>query len=192
MAIKNQKTKSDFLTWTQITNLIHKLGRDNRPKFQLLIAISSLLGLRISDVLSLRWSQILEKDYISIIEMKSKKHRKMIINKDLRKIIKECYHKIKPDSDLIFTNRKGSLMSVQYINRELKKMKIDYVLEINNFSTHTFRKSFAREYWRRNNYSDQALIMISEIFSHSSVQVTKRYLGIKDEELQEAYEILTL
>jgi integrase len=192
MSLKNQKTASDFIEWSELVNLIHKLRRDNRPKFQLLVALSSFLGLRISDILSLEWNQILGKDQLIIYEKKTQKQRKLNINRDLQHIIEDCYEMIQPKSNFVFTNRRGKVISIQYLNRELKKIKIEYKLNIRNFSTHSFRKSFGREFWRRHNYSDRALILLSELFSHSSVQITKRYLGIKEEELLEAYQVLTL
>jgi hypothetical protein len=35
-----------------------------------------------------------------------------------------------------------------------------------------------------------ALIKLSELFNHSSPQITRRYLGIRQEELMEVYESL--
>ena len=127
-----------------------------------------------------------------IREKKTGKERILSINGDLQKIISEAYKTIQPESDFVFTNKKGNVMSTQYINRKLKEFKVLYKLNIDNISTHTFRKSFGREYWKRNGYSDKALIILSEIFSHSSIATTKRYLGIKEQELMEAYEVLTL
>ena len=61
MALKNQNTTANYLQWSELVNLIHKLGRDGNPKFQLLIALGAFLGLRISDLLSITWSDILRK-----------------------------------------------------------------------------------------------------------------------------------
>ena len=192
MALKNQNTTANYLSWSELVNLIHKLRRDGYPKFQLLIALGSFLGLRISDILSLKWSDILENNKLVIKEKKTGKERILSINSDLQKIISDAYATIQPQSDFVFTNKRGNVMSTQYINRKLKEFKVNYSLNIDNISTHTFRKSFGREYWKRNGYSDKALIILSELFSHSSVSTTKRYLGIKEQELMEAYEVLTL
>ena len=59
MALKGQKTKSDFLEWEKMKTLVLKLERDGDYKFALLIATGSYVALRCSDLLSLKWSQIL-------------------------------------------------------------------------------------------------------------------------------------
>ena len=40
------------------------------------------------------------------------------------------------------------------------------------------------------NNSDYALTTLSEIFNHSNIAITRRYLGIRDEEIAEAYEMI--
>jgi len=35
-----------------------------------------------------------------------------------------------------------------------------------------------------------ALIKLMQIFMHSSMNITKRYLGLKNEEIKEAYDLL--
>ena len=67
-----------------------------------------------------------------------------------------------------------------------------YDLPIKNFSSHSLRKSFGSEIWNKSHYSEKALILLSEIFDHSNMQITKRYLGINDEEIENAYDLLTL
>jgi len=192
MSLKNQNTTSDYLPWNELVSLIHKLGRDGVPKFQLLVALGAFLGLRISDLLTLRWENILGKNKLVIREKKTGKERILSINSDLQKIIIDTHKNIQPQSEFVFTNKRGNVMSTQYINRKLKEFKVIYKLSIENISTHTFRKSFGREYWKRNGYSDKSLIILSEMFSHSSIATTKRYLGIKEQEIMEAYEVLTL
>ena len=192
MALRNQKTRADYLEWDQNVSLIHRLGRDGNYKFQLLIALGSFLGLRISDLLEIKWEDILYKDQLYLKEKKTGKERLLRINNDLKRLIGEAYKSLNPSSPYIFTNRKGSKLSTQYINRKLKDIKQVYNLYVNNFSTHSLRKTFGREYWKRNGYSDKALIFLGELFNHSNVATTKKYLGIKDEELLEAYEVLSL
>ena len=38
--------------------------------------------------------------------------------------------------------------------------------------------------------SEMALIKLMQIFMHSNMNITKRYLGLKDEEIKEAYDLL--
>ena len=42
-----------------------------------------------------------------------------------------------------------------------------------------------------NDNSELALIKLMELFNHSSVAITKRYLGLRQEELLNTYECLS-
>ena len=56
-----------------------------------------------------------------------------------------------------------------------------------NISSHTLRKTFGRRVYNNNNESEKALIYLSEMFNHTSLAVTRLYLGIRQEELNEIY-----
>src|SRR5687768_13162859 len=91
MAIKGQRTTTGFIQWSDLTQLVLKLHRDNEYKFSLLIGTGAFTGLRISDTLNLRWNQLLGKDVIELHEKKTGKYRKIKINADLQALIKSNY-----------------------------------------------------------------------------------------------------
>ena len=92
MALKGQRTTSDFLEWERMQSLVLKLERDQDYKFALLIATGSYIGLRISDLLQLRWGQVLNQDYFTITEKKTKKTRKITLNPELQEILSRLAH----------------------------------------------------------------------------------------------------
>ncbi len=147
MSKKYSSTTADYLNWEQMTNLLRKLYSDKNYKICLLIAVGSFWGLRISDILALRWSDILEKDSLEIIEKKTKKKRLITINTQLKQLINDCYLMIKPigAQSHIFTSQKGGVYSIQRINVILKEIKVKYKLDIQHFSTHSFRKTMGRQ-----------------------------------------------
>jgi hypothetical protein len=49
------------------------------------------------------------------------------------------------------------------------------------------RKTFGRRVYFNNNESDNALIYLMELYNHSSLMMTKKYLGIIQEELNNIY-----
>ncbi|MEC3906143.1 tyrosine-type recombinase/integrase [Tamlana sp. 2201CG12-4] len=188
MALKGQKTKSDFLEWDKMKTLVLKLERDRDYKFSMLISCGCYLGMRISDLLQLRWSDLLNKEFCELTEKKTKKHRKITINPELKEIVERIAKELNPNIDnYIFVNRFGKQpISVQYVNTKLKKIFEHYQIK-GQYSSHFMRKSLGRQVWTKNNYSEQALILLSQLFNHSSIQTTKIYLGIRDEEISNLY-----
>ncbi|NDW09994.1 tyrosine-type recombinase/integrase [Dysgonomonas sp. 520] len=194
MSLKYQNTTADYLEWDSNILLISKLYQDQNYKFSLLIALGSFFGIRISDLLNLKWNDILNSDTLTIIEKKTKKQRTIKINDQLKKHIQSCYKEIKPESinNFIFISQKGSVYSVQRINVVFKEIKVKYNLKIKNFSTHSMRKTFGRQvYNNAGNNAELALVKLSELFNHSDVRTTRKYLGLRTEELMEAYDLLS-
>ena len=194
MSLKYSNTTADFLLWDEAMNLTRKLAKDGNYKMSLLIALGCFTGLRISDILSLRWNQILDTDEFTIIEHKTKKKRTIRVNLQLKKHIRDCYEHIQPVgiNTPILISQKGTVFSIQRINGVLKEIKKKYRLQIGNFSCHSLRKTFGRQVYNMNNDSSElALVKLMELFNHSSVSITKRYLGLRQEELLNTYDCLS-
>ena len=182
MSLKYSTTTADYLIWSDAMNLIRKLANDNNHVISLLVAIGCFTGLRISDILSLRWFEILDKDEICITEKKTGKQRMIRFNPQLKLHINECYIHMKPIGckSPVFISRKGTVL------------KIKYHLRIGNISCHTLRKTFGRQVYMMNgDNSELALVKLMELFNHSSVSITKRYLGLRQEELLNTYDSLS-
>ena len=158
----------------------------------LLIALGCFWGLRISDLTALKWEQILNVDEITIIEKKTNKKRLISVNPQLKQHILDCHQKINPIGfQYVFVSQKKSVYTTQRINVMLKEIKATYKLTIRNFSSHSLRKTFGRQVFNRSGEnSEMALIKLMQIFMHSNMNITKRYLGLKDEEIKEAYDLL--
>ncbi len=151
-------------------------------------------GLRISDILSLRWKQILGAEEFTVIEKKTSKVRNIRLNPQLQQHIKECYEHINPVgiNAPILISQKGTIFTVQRINIILKEVKKKYRLKIKNFSCHSLRKTFGRQVYNMNSdNAELALVKLMELFNHSSVAITKRYLGLRQEEILQTYDCLS-
>ena len=188
MSLKNSNTKSDYLEWNEGINLIPKLERDSNDQFAIIIAGGMFLGLRISDLKTLRWCDIINQDSIALNEKKTGKRRILKINSQVADIAKRIYSKQPLTERMI--NEPICKVSTQYINRIMKEIKIQYRLKIDHFSTHSLRKTFGRRIWEQDNHSEKALILLSEIFNHSGTNITRKYLGIRQEEIANVYELL--
>ena len=194
MGLKYSNTTADYLVWSDAMNLIRKLAKDENYKISLLVALGCFTGLRISDILTLRWNQILGVDEFTIIEKKTGKQRTLRLNPQLQKHIQECYEHIKPIGVKapILVSQKGTTFTIQTINRKLKDIKKQYKVKIKNFSCHSLRKTFGRQVYNMNSdNSELALVKLMELFNHSSVAITKRYFGLRQEEILETYDVLS-
>jgi integrase len=198
MSRKYSHQTSDVLFWTDAINLINRLERDENWKMVLFFSISISFGTRVSDTLSFKWNQLLTEDLIPkeelvILEMKTKKTRKIKINPQLGRRIVECYNHIKPSklSDNILISNKKTVYSIQRLNVILKELKVKYKVDISNFSCHSLRKCFAREIYEQGERSEYMLLKLSIILNHSSISLTRIYIGIQDVEIANAYELLS-
>lgn len=194
MSLKYSQTTSDFLQWDEAMKLIRLLYKDANYKMSLLISLGCFWGLRISDILSLKWNDILNLDEFSIIEHKTGKQRTIRINSQLKRHIADCYKQINPIgiNAPVLVSQKGTVYTIQRINIILKEIKAKYKLSIKNFSCHSLRKTFGRQVYNQNaDNAELALVKLMELFNHSNVAITKRYLGLRQEELLHTYDCLT-
>ena len=194
MSQKYSTTTADFLVWSDAMNLIRKLAKDDNYKMSLLVALGCFTGLRISDILALRWNQILSVSEFTIIEKKTSKKRTLRLNPQLQKHIQECYEHIQPIGVKapILVSQKGTIFTIQRINVILKEIKKKYRLKVKNFSCHSLRKTFGRQVYNMNSENAElALVKLMELFNHSSVSITKRYLGLRQEELLQTFDCLS-
>ena len=194
MSLKYSNTTADYLVWSDAMNLIRKLVKDENYKMSLLVALGCFTGLRISDILALRWNQILGVDEFTIIEKKTGKKRTLRLNPQLQKHIQECYEHIQPIGVKapILVSQKGTIFTIQAINRIFKDIKKKYRVKIKNFSCHSLRKTFGRQVYNMNSDSSElALVKLMELFNHSYIAITKRYLGLRQEEILQTYDCLS-
>lgn len=191
MSVLHSHTTADYIEWDTMLNLIRRLYKDNKYRLSLLIGCGCFFGLRVSDLRKLTWSQLLDGDKFVIIEKKTRKRREVRINKSFQEHIKDCYSalSITDKSEYCFLNKYGRIISIQMINRHLKTIKQQYGLKVQNLSSHSFRKTFGRKIVQNaGEQSEMALIKLSEIYNHASPMITRRYLGLRAEELNEIYE----
>lgn len=196
MSLQNQKTTTGAMNWDDFKSLIAKMERDEEYKYCLLITVGVFTGLRISDLLRIRFSQILENDVMTITEQKTKKVRKIKINEDLKTIVTRIKDKMGvTDSDqYIFLNRFGTKpVDKSFVNVKLKELFKKYGIEVEgNISSHMFRKTLGNRVLKLNSYSNEAIVLLMELFGHSSMAITKRYLGIREREVMGVYDSLSL
>lgn len=184
---------SDYIEYDVALNKAVKLLNDKKMctiGFYIVLSINS--GLRISDILKLKHSD-LSGDKIFLKEKKTKKAREISINK----IVKSSYEtllvtlnlkNLNIDNNYIFLSQKGTVYRTQSINVILKSLFNSKKFQI---SSHSLRKAFARKVYENMNESENALVLLSDIFCHSNIAITRRYLGIRRDVISNVYLSLT-
>lgn len=143
------------------------------------LVIEANLGLRISDILALRLADIVHdgnRYRLNIIEQKTGKARTFTVPLQIYQYIKlYCLENNIESNEVIFP------ITTRNVQKALKHV-CDY-LDIAGVSTHSFRKFFATEIYRNNNYN---VVLVQQLLQHSSAAVTQRYIGIQQKELENA------
>ena len=180
---KKKFTTSDFLTPEELKRGMKYFHKNNQPKMALLLEFGSKTLLRYSDLSRIRWSDVVNKEVLVVNEMKTGKRREITIGSSLSESIQKIFNEMKPaDLDEIIFN-----VSIQYVNRILKRLAIELKITRKNISTHSLRKTGARYVWASNGYSSEFLTRLSDLLNHSGENITRRYLGISREEIQNIY-----
>lgn len=154
------------------------ISTGENPSFGLLIVAGINLGLRITDLLSLTYGD-LKKDTITIKEGKTGKERTLKVNDSIKAALE--HFKNENENFNAFRSQKNSVYSTQQVNRLIKKYFKGDV------TSHSLRKSFGRRVWENNNGEEKALVYLAELFNHTSPAITRKYLGIRQQELNDIY-----
>lgn len=188
---------SDFIEWNAANGLINRLMKDSNFVMAALITCGIYFGLRISDLRKLTWGMILnvEADTFTIREDKTNKQRTVKVNANAKYILKECYKGLGDPAmtQHCFISRKQQVFSTQRINVLLKEIRDKYNVKCKHISCHSLRKTFGRAIFEKaceSGQGEMALIKLQSVFGHSSPQITKIYLGIKQEEILQCYDLL--
>lgn len=165
-------------TQHEINDFLFGLRRNKNAKrdvFLFLIGINS--GLRMSDIVKLKKKDILSAKNPRIVEQKTGKTRILYLS-SLQDLIQDYTKDLEAD-DYLFPSTKGGHLEVNTVYQMFQK--VAKLLGRDDIGTHTLRKTFGYHYYKKT--KDVATLM--EIFGHSSETITKRYIGINEDEISE-------
>lgn len=185
--------QSDFLNFDTALRKGKELLKNEKTSivgFYIIFSINA--GLRVSDVLKLKHADlkdIKENDNLVIQEKKTKKVRNITINAHIAKaysyLVEELTKRnLYNPEGYIFISQKRTVYTTRSLNRILKDIFGNTKLRI---STHSLRKSFGRKIYDNNSQSEHSLVLLSDIFQHSNISITRRYLGLRQEEIGNVY-----
>ena len=170
----------------------YKKGKPDMRNYCLIVTGLNT-ALRISDILDLRWADVYDfdrkkiKEHIVIHEFKTGKGQTIAVNKNLSiglNLFIKDFEKLDED-DYIFESKKSQGQPISRVQayRIIKYAAQETLTDSSRISCHSLRKTFG--YFAYKNGASPALLM--SIYNHSSFEVTKRYLGINQDEKDSIY-----
>ena len=181
--IKNQKDikklKQYYLDRHQIRNYA-------------LVTLGLNTSLRIGDLLLLKWGDVYDfrnRSYyrhLNILEQKTGKNTLIALNKEVTQALGQLKKSLSPvsEEDYIFRSREGKNHPISRTQafRIIKNAADELHLE-GIISCHSLRKTFGYHAWKKG--TPPAVIMT--IYNHSSLDVTKRYLSIDQDDKDKVF-----
>lgn len=157
-----------------------------------MIMLGLYSALRISDILNLKWSDIYDfkggkiKSAVTVKEQKTGKINNFALNNHIQQALSLYLRKKSISADeYVFCQRlhpnKPICRSQAY--RIVRKAANATVFNESHISCHSLRKTFGYHAWKQG--IPPALLM--DIYNHSSYKVTKKYLGISQDERNSVY-----
>src|SRR5699024_8428531 len=130
----------------------------------------------VSYLLKNKIKDVRDKESFTIVEGKTDKRRTVNISM-LKKEIEE-YTKGKPEDDYLFRGQRANkpistVQAYRILRQAADLIGLDYI------GTHSMRKTFGYHHYKR--FKDVAILQ--EIFNHHAPSVTMRYIGIRQEEI---------
>jgi integrase len=183
------KTTEPIRDRKKIKELINYYRSKGQLRNYVLIVMGVYTALRIGDLLSLQWKDLYDFDQkrfhktLSIKERKTGKSKTIALNKNVVKALalyKLC-KTISPEG-YIFASQKTKTKPISRIQAYRIVRAAAKAINI-HASCHSLRKTFGYHAWK----NGVSLAVIMEIYQHSSFEVTRRYLGISQDDKNEVY-----
>jgi integrase len=156
-----------------------------------LICMGLNTALRISDILNLRWGDVYDfrgkkySSHISLTERKTGKNARIALNGNAVAALKEYKESLTDEAakDYLFPgpDKENHLSRVQAFRLIKKIVKVNHLED--TISCHSMRKTFGYSAWKQG----IPPVMLMDIYNHSSFRITKRYLGINQDEKDDVF-----
>ena len=159
-----------------------------------LIILGTCTALRISDLLRLTWADVYNEEcgdfrqHVTLTERKTGKQKTIAINKQAINALRLYYPHRR--GDCIFANNRKDCKAISRVQAwRIIRAAVLALRITGKVACHSLRKSWGYHAWTSGNVSP---VVIMDIFNHSSYEVTRRYLGVAQDDLDKAYLSLSL
>ena len=169
-----------------------------RRRGQLRNLVLFILGihtaLRVSDLLELTWDHVYDfargcvRSSIEVIEKKTHKAATITLNKDAVNAIALLATQSAQKGHFVIENPLTGKSISRIQAYRIVRAAAEALQFQNRVSCHSLRKTFGYHAWK----SGVSPVVIMEIYNHSSLAVTRRYLGVTQDDKDSAYMSLKL
>jgi integrase len=179
---------SEHLEELELNKLLKYLYQNELWVYYIMVRLGVSTALRYSDLSRIKWVDVLNKQVLIVKEKKTGKFREIPLQPELVDTVQKVYNKVGlPNLHEVIIP-----LHIRTINKQIKIYAAKAGIRNKRISTHSWRKTFGREVWKRNNYSEGSLVKMSQLFNHSSVGITRIYLDITREEVNDLYNLQDL
>ena len=170
----------------QLRELVMYYLKRGETRNHLLIVMGIHTALRVSDMLRLKWDDVYDfdrqriRESITIVEKKTDKSKIVTLNRTILSAI-TLYSGTAIRGGHLFKSRKGGAIGRIQAYRIISTAA--EALSISRVSCHSLRKTFGYHAWK----SGVSPAVIMEIYNHTNFAVTRRYLGVTQDDKDEVY-----
>lgn len=175
-----------------IKQLTEHYLRKGQIRNHVLVVMGIYTALRIGDLLRLKWGDVYDfkrqnfRSHIYLAEQKTGKRKTVALNKQATDALRLYFSVLdnKEQGVFLFQNNRKSRAAISRVQAyRIIKSAADDIGLIGRISCHSLRKTFGYHAWK----SGAPVAVIMDIYNHSSLAVTRRYLGVCQDDRDKVY-----
>ena len=182
------KTTEPIRNKHQVRELAMYYLKRGEIRNHVLIVMGVHTALRISDLLRIRWDDVYDfekkrvRDSVSITEKKTGKTKIVALSKNIKTALNLFSFAAKPGTFIIENKRTRKAISRIQAYRLIRAAAeaLGFSFRV---SCHSLRKTFGYHAWK----DGVSPVVIMDIYNHTSLAVTQRYLGVSQDDRNEVY-----
>lgn len=154
-----------------------------------LVVVGAYTALRISDLLRLKWADAYDEERgefrpnVMIIEKKTGKAKTIALNKQVINALRLYFPHRR--GEFIFANNRKDGKAISRVQAwRIIHAAVEAIGIMGKIACHSLRKTWGYHAWTSGTVSP---VVIMHIYNHSDFAVTKRYLGVEQDDLDKAY-----
>ncbi len=154
-----------------------------------MIIMGAYTTLRISDLLRLKWPDVYNEElqafrtHVTVTEKKTGKVKTIALNRQILGALRKCYPHRK--GEFIFASNRKKDKAISRVQAwRIIHAAVVAIGMAGKIGCHSLRKTWGYHAWTSGAVSP---VVIMDIYNHSDYKVTKRYLGITQDDLDDAY-----